>query len=144
MFGTIFLGAVILEPFVRGAITQATNHQKGNFPRGQFPGDIVRAQLSLGKFSGSNNLGAIIQGAIFLGANCPGSIILGGNYPGSNLRGTTFIGGNCPRTCSELTQPVNELWSVFIIFQKNKVYQKIIQKLRTENQFHTPFVFEKK
>ena len=40
-------------------------------------------QLSLESFSGSNNLGAIIQGAIILGGNYAGwgAIVLLDNYP---------------------------------------------------------------
>ena len=31
------------------------------------------------------------------------------------------------------TQFVNEIWPVYIILQKKKLYQKILQKMQTEN-----------
>ena len=34
-------------------------------------------------------------------------------------------------------QSFNEILPVFIILQKKKKYQKILQKLQPENQFHT-------
>ena len=41
----------------------------------------------------------------------------------------------------EKTQPVNEIWPVYIILQKKKCYQNILQKLQPENKFEV--VFEK-
>ena len=32
-------------------------------------------------------------------------------------------------------QSINEIWPVNVIFQKKKIPQKILQKLRPENQF---------
>ena len=32
-------------------------------------------------------------------------------------------------------QSVNEIWSVYVLLQKKKIHQKIVRKLRPENQF---------
>ena len=85
-------------------LMQATNHRKGNFPRGQFPGEIVRGQLLI-NFPGAiirSNFprghlpgGQFSSGAIILWGNClvSNNQEEAGNHPGGNCSG----GANFPR-----------------------------------------------
>ena len=40
-------------------------------------------------------------------------------------------------------QSVNEIWPVYVISQKKKIYQKIPRKLRPENEFQAPLSLQR-
>ena len=71
-----------------------TNNPKGSFPRGQFPGYIVRGiifevTVREQKSGGNHPLGNY-PGGNYLWGNCPG-----GNFPWGQLSGDNHPGGNC-------------------------------------------------